>query len=151
MVKPSRLNSKCFAWRGIYPSLSSPSSSYRRHWGLIEKEDYQVRFQLTFLDWRRAHSMIILGVVLVLALRGARVVMAPRPAVAGGSSSSLCEGMHWLYWHHLLFNHLVLSVKHDMAHLITQWKGHTRKFMIGRNDMWILSTIITRCYFNMCL
>lgn len=47
--------------------------------------------------------MIILGSILLLALRGARVVVAPRPHVGGGrGSGSLWEGMHWSNWHHFL-------------------------------------------------
>lgn len=86
MVKRKQLNGKCLAWSPIHPSLSS-SSPGRRRWGVIDKEDYQVRFPLTFLDWHRDHSMIILASILVLALQGARVVMAPRPHVGGGRGS----------------------------------------------------------------
>lgn len=64
VVKTNQLNGKRFASSHIHPSLSS-SQSDRRHWGVTEKEDYQVRFQLTFLDWRRDRPMIILGNILV--------------------------------------------------------------------------------------
>lgn len=87
MVKTNQLNGKCFASSHIHPSLSSSSSSSgRRHWAVAAKEDYQVRFPLTFLERHRDHSMIVLGSILVLALRGARVVMAPRPHVGGGEA-----------------------------------------------------------------
>lgn len=36
----------------IHPSSSSSSSSYRSHWGVAATEDYQVSFQLTFLERR---------------------------------------------------------------------------------------------------
>lgn len=52
----------------------------------------------------------------VLALRGARVVMAPHVGGGGGGgwgggrgSVSLCKGMHWSDWHHFLFHHLLSS------------------------------------------
>lgn len=110
MVKTNQLNGKCFASSHIHPSLSSSSSYGRRHWAVAAKEDYQVRFPLTFLERHRDHSMIVLGSILVLALRGARVVMAPRPHVGGGRGSvSLCKGIHWSHWHRFLFHHVLTS------------------------------------------
>lgn len=76
---------------------------------VLQQKDYQVRFQLTFLERHRDHSDC-LGQHPGFVTAGCQSCHGFSPHGAGGSGSvSLCEGMHWPNWHHFLFHHLLSS------------------------------------------
>lgn len=91
------------------------SSSYRGHLGDLEKEDYQIRFQLTFLDWCRDRCVIWAlswfwhcGVP---QLSWHLALMLQEEEAVGVCHLSFCEGMHWPNRHRLLFHYLLFWLK----------------------------------------
>lgn len=135
------------------------SSSYHRHFDTAGDLERRLSNQIPIdLFGLMQGSLCDLGVVLVLALWGATVVMAPRPHVAGGGSSR-CSSPKPL-WRNALtkLSSPPLSPPSILAQIITTimpgllfsmgYLKYDTAYLITR---WILSTIIAIWYFDICL